>query len=207
MSNMNTRLLLPEYGRNVQKMVQYLKTIENKEQRNKQAEVVVGIMSTLYPGKKDSDEFKNMLWDHLFMIADFDLNIDSPYPIPCETDFNPKPDPIPYSQSYISQKHYGKFARKMIKAVALASQDTEEDKMEVTTCMAKFLKQKSFEYNNEHPDNAIIINAIRDFSDGMIDLGSGVLDNTQVVVKPNLNKQKNNNGKNNFNRKNKKPTK
>lgn len=208
MSITNTRLLLPEYGRNVQKMVQYLKTIPEKEQRNKQAVVVVGIMSTLYPGKRDSDEFKNMLWDHLFMIADFDLDIDSPYPKPTADEFNPVPQRIPYGQSYISQKQYGKFAQKMVKNVSLADQNTEADKTEVVTNIAKFLKQKSFDYNNEYPDNSIIINDIRDFSDGAIELESTALDNTQVIVKnkPSNNKKnlnQNQNRKNNNSNKNK----
>lgn len=201
----NTRLLLPEYGRNVQKMVQYLKTIEDKEQRNKQAEVVVGIMSTLYPGKRDSDEFKNMLWDHLFMIADFELDIDSPYPKPTADEFNPIPERVSYSQSYISQKQYGKFAQKMVKEVALSKEDSMEDKIEVVGNIAKFLKQKSFEYNNEYPDNTIIINNIRDFSDGAIELSGDTLDNTQVVAKPqqnNNNYNRKNNNNNNNNRKN-----
>lgn len=209
MSIPNTRLLLPEYGRNVQKMVHYLKTIPEKEQRNKQAIVVVGIMSTLYPGKRDSDEFKNMLWDHLFMIADFDLDIDSPYPKPTADEFNPVPQRVPYSQSYISQKQYGKFAQKMVKSVALSTQDDQDDKSEVVTNIAKFLKQKSFDYNNEYPDNSIIINDIRDFSDGAIELEATALDNTQVIVKnkPSNNKknqnQSQNRKNNNTNNKNK----
>lgn len=205
MSITNTRLLLPEYGRNVQKMVQYLKTIEDKELRNKQAEVVVGIMSTLYPGKRDTDEFKNMLWDHLFMIADFELDIDSPYQKPTLEEFNPIPERIPYGQSYIARKQYGKLAQKMVKEIAKSTEDTTEDKELAVANIAKFLKQKSFEYNNEFPDNTVIINDIRDFSDGAIELEANTLDNTQVIVKPKviINRSGNNNKSGNSSNNNK----
>lgn len=101
----NTRLLLPEYGRNVQKMVSFLKSLKDREQRNRQAEVVVGLMGNLYPYKRDTEEFRHMLWDHLFMIADFDLDIDCPFEQPTSEQFSPIPSRVPYSQGYISHKH------------------------------------------------------------------------------------------------------
>ena len=93
MNRDKSRLLLSEYGRNVQTMVSYLKTIEDRELRNRQAEVVVAVMGNVNPAQKDSEGFQHMLWDHLFMIADFDLDVDAPYPTPTPDMFAPHPHP------------------------------------------------------------------------------------------------------------------
>ena len=174
-----TRLMLPEYGRNVQKMVRYLSTIEDRELRNRQAEVVVGIMANLSPHRRDTEEFRHMLWDHLFMIADFQIDIDPPFPRPTPDLFDPAPARVPYTQGYISQKQYGNNVRRM--ALIMASDDsTFEDKEAVSLNLAKYMRQKSYEYNNEFPSNEVIIADLRDLSNGNIELDSDMLDNSRV---------------------------
>lgn len=179
----STRLLLPEYGRNVQKMVHFLRTIEERELRNRQAEVVVGLMANLYPHKRDSEEFRNMLWDHLFMIADFDLDIDAPFPRPTPDQFSPVPERMPYPKGSLSQKQYGRYAATVIKTIANASEDSAEDKEQVAVNTARFMRQKSYEYNNEYPDNRTVIADVNRLAAGNITLEENALDGSQLIQK------------------------
>lgn len=178
MNREKSRLLLSEYGRNVQTMVAYLKTIEDRELRNRQAEVVVAVMGNVNPAQKDSEGFQHMLWDHLFMIADFDLDVDSPYPKPTPDMFAPNPHPVPYPQSYIAQKQYGVNVKRMIEA--LAAEPASEERDAAATNVAKYMKQKSFEYNKEFPSNEVVIADIREMSHGAISLEPDSLDNTRI---------------------------
>ena len=178
MNRDRTRLLLSEYGRNVQTMVAYLKTIEDRELRNRQAEVVVAVMGNVNPAQKDSEGFQHMLWDHLFMIADFDLDVDAPFPKPTPEMFAPRPQRVAYSQSYIAQKQYGANVRRMIQA--LAKEPAGEARETAATGVAKYMKQKSFEYNKEFPSNEVVIADIREMSHGAISLEPDSLDNTRL---------------------------
>jgi hypothetical protein len=89
------KLILPEYGRNIQKMVNHLKTIEDRDERNKAAKTVIGVMGNLNPHLRDVNDFKHKLWDHLAIISDFDLDIDSPYEWPERESLQSKPDKVP----------------------------------------------------------------------------------------------------------------
>lgn len=178
MNRDKTRLLLSEYGRNVQTMVAYLKTIEDRELRNRQAEVVVAVMGNVNPAQKDSEGFQHMLWDHLFMIADFDLDVDAPYPKPTPDMFAPNPRPVAYSQSYIAQKQYGANVKRMIETLAKEPRNEERD--EAAANVAKYMKQKSFEYNREFPSNEVVIADIRQMSRGAIALDADTLDHTRI---------------------------
>lgn len=175
----HTRLLLPEYGRNVQKMVRFLRTIEDRTLRNRQAEVVVGIMGNLYPHKRDTQEYRNMLWDHLFMIADFDLDIDSPYPRPTADQFSPIPQVVPYPKGDVAQKQYGRYSYQMVQMVANTADQSAQDKEMVSLNLAKFMRQKSYDYNNEYPDNQVVLSDITRMSKGAIQLAPTSLDTTQ----------------------------
>lgn len=177
-----TRLLLPEYGRNVQKMVSFLKTIEDRDMRNRQAEVVVAIMGNLYPYKRDTVEFRHMLWDHLFMLADFNIDIDTPFEKPTLDLFMPRPERIPYSQRYIGMKHYGANIRKMAQAI-VASDSPEQEKLFVAANMAKYMKQKSHDYNQEFPSNEVVIADLKELSGGVLALDEATLDNTRIPDK------------------------
>lgn len=180
MNDTRTRILLPEYGRNVQRMVAYLKTIEDREKRNEQARVVVAIMGNLYPFKRDTEEFRHMLWDHLFMIANFDIDIDCPFEHPTEEMFSPRPAKVPYTQRNIKQKHYGANFRLMINKIAHSEEGTDEQKQQAALSIAKFIRQKSFEYNREFPSNEVVIGDILSASDGLISLPADSLDSSKI---------------------------
>lgn len=178
MNREKSRLLLSEYGRNVQRMVAYLKTIEDRELRNRQAEVVVAVMGNVNPAQRDSEGFQHMLWDHLFMIADFDLDVDAPYPKPTPAMFAPHPKRMRSSQSYIAQKQYGANVRRMVETLAGEPQSEERDA--AAASVAKYMKQKSFEYNKEFPSNEGVIGDIRLMSQGRIVLEGDTLDHTRI---------------------------
>lgn len=179
--SLNVPLMLPEYGRNVQKMVKYLLTIEDKEERNRQAQIVIATMSNVYPHtKRDTLEFKNMLYDHLFMISDFELDIDCEFEKPNAEQFSPIPQQIPYSQQGIVRKQYGALVPRMARQIS-SVEDTELRRT-MAISLAKFMRQKSYDYNHEFPSNEIIINDIFDMSNGRIELDTSIFDGTQITT-------------------------
>lgn len=191
--------MLSEYGRNVQKMVSYLKSVEDRDLRNKQAQVVVGIMANLYPHKNDSDAFRHMLWDHLYMIADFDLDIDSPYPVPTPELFSPVAKKVPYTQKRVAQKHYGEYARLMLLSVAEAddAEASEQDKDIVVSNVARYMRQSAYNYNNEYPSNDVILADIRLMTGGRLEAGSESLSGSNVVTNKDQRQRSNNYQQNN----------
>lgn len=176
-----SRLMLSEYGRNVQKMVEYLKSIEDRELRNRQAQVVVGIMGNLYPYKRDTEAFRNMLWDHLFMIAEFDIDIDCPYPKPTRELFSPVAARVPYTQRRIAQKHYGDHVSRMLSQV-IGSDACAEDKELVVANLAKYMRQSAYNYNNEYPSNDVVLADIKKMAGGELEIDAQTLSSSNVVA-------------------------
>jgi hypothetical protein len=101
-------LSMKEYGRHIQKMVEHLMTIEDRELRQANAQVVIELMGFLNPHLKNVEDFRHKLWDHLFFISDFKLDVDSPYPIPSKETYKAKPDPLPYPKRHPRYSHLGK---------------------------------------------------------------------------------------------------
>lgn len=107
---------MPEYGRNIQNMVDYLFTVEDKEKRNQSAQAVIDVMGNLYPYLRDVAEYKHKLWDHLAIMSNFELDIDYPYEPPSPDILTEKPKRVPYNQHDIKLKHYGLITKKLIDA-------------------------------------------------------------------------------------------
>src|SRR5512140_2112515 len=126
------RMALPEYGRNVQKMVEHIKTIKDRDERNTAAKTIIQIMGNLNPQIRDIGDFRHKLWDHLALIANFDLDIDSPFPMPEPSKFVEKPNQIPYKQGDIRYLHYGRIIELMIDA---ASEMEDGDEKEYLTTL------------------------------------------------------------------------
>ena len=110
------KLYLPEYGRHIQEMIDSLLAIEDRRERNRQARAV--IMGNLNPLLRDTADFTHKLWDHLFIMSDFQLDVDSPYPQPSRQELTVAPHRMPYSQGRIAYKHYGKYVERMIRGLA-----------------------------------------------------------------------------------------
>ncbi|MEP6683939.1 MAG: DUF4290 domain-containing protein [Parafilimonas sp.] len=136
-----------EYGRHIQKMVEYLLTIEDKEKRQQQTQVVIELMGFLNPHLKNVEDFRHKLWDHLFFISGFKLEVDSPYPIPTKETYKQKPDPLPYPKRYPKYSHLGKNLE-LIVDKALKEQDPEK-KQGFANAIAYYMK---LSYSNWHKE-------------------------------------------------------
>lgn len=175
------KLFLPEYGRHIHEMVDSLMAIEDRRDRNRQARAVIAVMGNLNPLLRDTADFTHKLWDHLFIMSDFQLDVDSPYPRPARQDLMVAPQPMRYTQSRIPYKHYGKYVGAVIRKLA-----TERDEAAVARTidnMARYMRTKSFEYNQEHPNNEVIIKDIKNMSEGNISLDEASLNNLRSDYK------------------------
>ncbi len=161
-------MILPEYGRNIQKMVNHLKTIEDREERNRAARTVIGVMGNLNPHLRDVNDFKHKLWDHLAIIADFDLDIDSPYPWPERSSLQSKPEKVSYNQHRIPKKHYGRAIVLMIdKAVKL---EPGEEKDDLVRMIAYHMKKAYLTWNREAVSDSEIFKDMKTLSGGVLEV-------------------------------------
>lgn len=141
-------LIMKEYGRNIQKMVEYLVTIEDDEERQRNAMAVIELMGTLNPHLRNVEDFRHKLWDHIFNISGFTLNVESPYPIPTIEKLRAKPDKLPYPKKYPRNRHFGKNLEMIIdKAV---HEDNPEKKEGFTQCIGNYMK---LAYSNWHKES------------------------------------------------------
>jgi len=166
----NTRrkkLVLPEYGRNIQKMVDHVLSLEDREERNKAAHTVIAVMGNLNPHLRDVNDFKHKLWDHLAIISDFKLDIDAPYDMPTPEKLEEKPNKIPYDQKAIRSKHYGHSIKLMIDAAAAV--EDEEEKNELIEMIANHMKKTYLTWNREAVDDAEIFMDLKALSGDKIE--------------------------------------
>lgn len=153
------RLYLPEYGRHIHQMVDSLMAIEDRVERTRQAKAVIAVMGNLNPTLRDTEDFKHKLWDHLFIMSDFQLDVDSPYPQPSRQDLTLRPQKLSYPQSRITFKHYGKYTQRFVSLIA-QEKESQRATQELSN-IARYMRSKSYEFNNEHPNNDSIIRDIR----------------------------------------------
>ena len=166
------RMALPEYGRNVQKMVDHIKTIEDRDERNRAAKTIIQIMGNLNPHLRDVGDFKHKLWDHLSLIADFELDIDSPYPVPEQSKFFEKPNEIPYQQGNIRYLHYGRIIELMIDAAS--EKEDGEEKEYLTSLIVNQMKKSYITWNRGQVADEVIIGDLLLLSGGKLKMTEGV---------------------------------
>lgn len=164
-----TQLKIPEYGRNVQRMVDYCLTIEDKEHRSKVAQSIIDVIGNLNPAIRDAEDYSHKLWDHLFIMSDFKLDVDSPYPIPTEESFQGLPDEVPYPQKSRRFRHYGSIVKNMI-AHALTKEDGQE-KDALVYGIAYAMKRNYLKYNKDTVSDATILGDLAEMSEGKLKLG------------------------------------
>jgi len=140
-------LAMREYGRHIQKMVEHLLTIEDPERRQRNSQAVIELMGFLNPHLKNVEDFRHKLWDHLFLISDFKIEVDSPYPIPTREKLKGKPDPLPYPKRHPKFSHLGKNLELVINK-ALNEED-EQKRQGFANAIAYYMK---LAYNNWHKD-------------------------------------------------------
>lgn len=187
---------LLEYGRSIQKLIDYAKKIEDKEKRQHTAEHILGIMGGINPHLKNIEDFKHLLWDHLHLISDFELEVDSPYPIPDKELIFAKPKQIKYPVKNIRYRHYGKNILSMIKSATEMSD--EEKQIGYAKCIANYMKKVQASRNNsgEVVNDLIIINDLEAISDGVLKLKDETTLTKVAANKTFKNKSNNNNNRN-----------
>lgn len=202
------KLMMPEYGRHVQEMINYVKNLPDKEKRNEQIQAVVAVMGTLNPQLRDINDFKHKLWDHVQIISDFQIDIDSPYPTPTKETLHTRPDPIPLQKSPIKAAHYGRNIQNMIEVIA--AREDDEVKTYMIKTLASYMKQQYLIWNKDSVSEETIFKDIYQLSDGRITVPEDVhigTGQTEMHVHPRNNNQNRNlnfrKGKNNNNNNNK----
>ncbi len=175
------KLYLPEYGRHIQEMIDSLSQIGDRRERNRQARAVIAVMGNLFPLLRDTADYTHKLWDHLFIMSDFQLDVDSPYPRPTRQDLTVKPRQMAYTQSRIAHKHYGKYVERMI--ASLSEVREPRDVARTVDNLARYMRAKSYEYNQEHPNNEVIIKDIKRMSGGAIEIDEVALNNLRSDYK------------------------
>ncbi len=193
------KLILAEYGRNVQNMVKYICALPTKDERNRYAQVVIDLMGFLNPHLRDVADFKHKLWDHLHIISDFKIDVDSPYPKPSPDAIHFRPQPLPYPQQRIKYKHYGKTVELMIKQ-AKAIEEPER-KQHMVQSIANFMKMAYVTWNKDSVADETIIADLRELSNGELQLEENVNLNKVEAVRP-VTSQRNNQNNRNKNRNN-----
>ena len=187
-----SKLLMPEYGRNVQKMIEYLVTVDDREKRLRQAEVIIELMGTLNPHLKTIEDYKHKLWDHLFQMTDFNLDVDSPYPCPTAEMIYKKPEVLPYPQENIKHRHLGKNIQALL---TRAMEETNEEKKHgLTQAIGYYMKLAYANWHKEPVHDDMIKNELAEISGGILKYETG---GYKVPYDTNRNfKQRNNNNNN-----------
>jgi len=190
------RLYVPEYGRNVQKMVDYLKTIEDREKRNEQARTVIKVMEIINPAVHLQDDYEHKLWDHLHIISGFDLDVDSPYPVPAPESLNEEPLPVPIQKKPIKAVHYGRNIENIIELIALT--EDGEIKTAMIRSLAIYMRQQYLIWNKDTVADETIFQDIARLSDYRIKVPEGLqlsrIDSSANYARPGANN--NRSGKN-----------
>ncbi len=202
-------LQIPEYGRNIQVMIDHCVNIEDRDERNKCAKAIIQIMGQLNPHLRDIADYTHKLWDHLFLISKFRLDVDSPYPRPTAETFTTKPDIVPYPATKMRYKHYGKTIERIID-VAKTYEDGPEKK-ELTRLIANHLKKSYVNWNKDSVTDDVIFKQFKEMTNNELIIDEGTaLTHANELKNKNHNNQtpisvspgggKNNNNKNRFNK-------
>ena len=166
------KLQMPEYGRNVLQMVEQLKAIPDRAKRTEQAQAVVRVMECLNPQVHQQENYAQKLWDHLFIIAGYDLDVDSPYPKPQPEVVNSKPDPIPLNTKPIRARHYGRNIESILDLIA--SEPEGEVKTEMIRSLAIYMRQQYLIWNKDTVADATIFQDIERLSGGRVQVPEGL---------------------------------
>ncbi|NDW09308.1 DUF4290 domain-containing protein [Dysgonomonas sp. 520] len=186
------KLALPEYGRNIQNMVDFCLTIEDRNERKRCANTIINIMGNMFPHLRDVNDFKHILWDHLAVMADFKLDIDYPYEIIKKEDLFSKPGKVDYSRPDMEYRHYGKVLEKMIR---LAADYPEGDEKEQFVWLVANHMKKSYVQWNKEVEDGKIFQDLYELSNRKIDKRNSDMKLTDIKDLIRNNQKKNNNQK------------
>lgn len=189
-------LILPEYGRSVHQMVDYLLNVEDREERNTGAKAVIKLMGQLNPQLRDLEDYNHKLWDHLFIMSNFLLDVDSPYPIPDKEEFQSKPNTVPYPTGVQKYRHYGKVITTIIKEAS--KEEDPEQKESLAIMVGNLMKKTYLQWNKNTVDDLVIWNHLLELSEGKLSRPEGAkLDEMKHIVSQNETTNSNNNRRRN----------
>lgn len=163
-------LIIPEYGRHIHKMVNQAIECNNKDERNNMAKAIIGVMGNLNPHLRDVPDFQHKLWDQLFIMSQFQLDVDSPYPKPSKEIFEQKPEKLNYPQNHPKYRFYGNNIKKMID-VAVSWEDGEM-KSQLVYVIANHMKKCFLNWNKDTVEDTVIYEHLFELSNGKISLDS-----------------------------------
>ncbi len=187
-------LQMPEYGRMIQQLVERCKELPTKEERNEMAVAIVDFMGQRNPQLRDEDNYKHKLWDHLYILANYDLDVDAPYPFPTPEELAEKPKRMEYPKLQGDFKFYGKSILQLIeKAIELEEGGEKEALIEV---IANNMKKSYNIYNKEHVTDDVIFRHLKELSENRLDL-TGIDSLEKSKIYHSSNNRNKNQGKNN----------
>lgn len=167
-----TDLIIPEYGRNVHNMVAYAMEMEDREERNKVANAIISVMGQLSPHLRDVEDYKHKLWDHLFIISRFQLDVDSPYPKPQPEKLAERPKKVPYPQTELKYGHYGK---NILNIIDFCKEMEEgDDKNQLKLIIANLMKRHYMAWNQSSVVDHTIKKQLKEMSEGKLELAEDV---------------------------------
>lgn len=164
-------LIMKEYGRNIQKMIEYLLTIEDRDQRQANAMALIELMGTLNPHLRNVEDFRHKLWDHLFLISDFKLDVESPYPIPTRETLKYKPERLAYPKKYPKLRHFGKNLEMVIDKAL--HEENPEKKEGFTQTIGNYMKLAYSNWHKESVHDDAIKSELNTITEGMLEYHAG----------------------------------
>jgi hypothetical protein len=184
-NSQRSHLIIPEYGRHLQKLIDQATAIADKEERNKAARYIISVMGSLNPHLRDVPDFQHKLWDQLFIMSDFNLDVDSPYPIPSKDILTQKPDRLKYPQNFPKYRFYGNNIKYMIDVAN--SWEESELKNALVLVIANHMKKCYLSWNKDTVSDEVIFEHLLELSDGKLNLSKSneELSNTHDLMKVN----------------------
>ncbi len=184
-NSQRSHLIIPEYGRHLQKLIDQATAIVDKEERNKAAKYIISVMGSLNPHLRDVPDFQHKLWDQLFIMSDFNLDVDSPYPIPSKDILTQKPDRLKYPQNFPKYRFYGNNIKYMIDVAN--SWEESELKNALVLVIANHMKKCYLSWNKDTVSDEVIFEHLLELSGGKLNLSKSneELSNTHDLMKVN----------------------
>lgn len=193
-------LIIPEYGRHIQKMINHALSIEDREERNKVAKAIIGVMGNLQPHLRDVTDFQHKLWDQLIIISKFELDVDTPYPVLTKEELYERPEKLKYPQNFPKYRFYGNNITRMINVAN--SWEAGELKEGLILTIANHMKKCFLNWNKDTVEDYVIYNHLFELSDGKIDLRNSEADLSESSSLLKTKKRYSNSNSSNNNKKN-----
>lgn len=162
------KLVMPEYGRQIQDMVDYAVTLTDKDERQKCAETIIQIMNIMFPQSSENEGYQQELWDHLAVMSNFKLDIDYPFDVSNAIKIHSKPDPMPYPDNHNPIKHYGDLVFKLFEK--LKTMEPGEERDELVNITANQMKRNLLQWSHGSSDDEKVSSDLAKYTDGKIQL-------------------------------------